>query len=205
MLSIHVLGHEQTLLDSLPERPFLSSVNLNALDIGQWQNNLLAESRIFMSDLPLQSESEYLGLATARWHEKYWSFLPLERLDELILAPDVVWAVQPSTRDWKYESDSNHPGMATLIEEVCKEFGYADDLPGLWANNFICHRNVYKLLHRRWTSMFDLMYRRYGFDLPFQTGNPEWDCRKPAFFYERYTTIYFSNRTDLRIKKIPEI
>lgn len=203
MLSIHVLGHDQTTLDMIPIRPFLTLVNLNKLEIGQWQTNLLAESRIFMSEI--QGNSEYVGLATARWHEKYYSYLPLDRFDELPLEPNIVWAVNPSSRNWKFESDGCHPGIAGLIEEVCKHFGYADNLPGLWANNFVCHRKVYNNLQQRWRLMFDLIHRRYGFDLPYDAGWNEWECRKPSFLYERYTLIYFSNRTDLLIRQIPEI
>ena len=71
-VEILVLSHRQDQLDNLPDKPFLKKTNLNKIDAGKYSGNEWAESRAYMSNTSLFSEStKYKGTVTASWNTKY--------------------------------------------------------------------------------------------------------------------------------------
>jgi hypothetical protein len=189
------------------ERPYLHKINLDDLPIpAEFQDNRLAESRIYLWDEIANCEQEYLGFATASWDEKWFRLLPLDRLHwiDSMLTPDQVLAALPTaTSSWMRDSETCHPGMAALIEEMSTVSAVPlSEQPTFWANNFVCHRDVFQSFLTSWKKMFFHFYRKYGFDPPFSVGT--FDCkRKFAYLAERFTMLYFSSRSDLKILRIP--
>lgn len=201
-LTIHVVYSNQEVLDRIGDRSHIRKVRLDLLPIGKYQVNELAETRFLLSDIPL--DSEYIGFSSARWNEKYPDNVPLEELDQLPLAPDVVWVGFPALACWAAFSEDVHPGMLPYLQELHAVSG----LPALtghsfWSNNFICHRQVFADFLAKWRAMFDAMYARHGCNFKF--GNNYARSKlyipalHPAYFYERLTVLYFANRTDLRM------
>ena len=71
-VEILVLSHKQDQLDNLPDRPYLKKTNLNKIDAGKYSGNEWAESRAYVSNTSLFSESvKYKGTVTASWNIKY--------------------------------------------------------------------------------------------------------------------------------------
>ena len=71
-VEILVLSHKQDQLDNLPDKPYLKKTNLNKIDAGKYSGNEWAESRAYVSNTSLFSESvKYKGTVTASWNNKY--------------------------------------------------------------------------------------------------------------------------------------
>jgi hypothetical protein len=207
-LEVFVVYHDPQTLAGLDDKPFLIRRWLDDLPAGRYSHNSLAESRAYLADLPYQADAEYVGLATARWNKKYPRILGLQDLDKLDLQPNLVYAAEKTKPGWVGWSDECHPGMRRLIYEMAGLW----DLPvecrsSVWANNFICHRSVMHDLMPFWRRTFDFMYQKYGLDPPFVTEKEAYSRYKqhlhPAYLYERITTLYFTNRTDLKVVQIP--
>lgn len=208
-------------LRRVPKRDFIQTVNLDHLEIGDYQLNQLCESRLFLSDLfdELHRQCEYVGVMSARYNNKYpLPFTPdksrcrLENLDQLKLHPSVVWAADRARLaledDWVHPAETGfHNGHRKYIEKLIEISGYR--LPkrstGLWANNFICHASVFGQFLEEWRRLFYLCFERYGVDrFDFGRENPDEDeSLLAAYFYERITTLYFASQTNLKIMQIP--
>jgi hypothetical protein len=198
-LDVFVLSHSDAMLRASPKRTYLRPVNLDRLDIGRYQENHLAESRIFLSDVP-DTGSEYVGFATARWDGKYHP--PVSRLGHLgrlPLYPSTVYSPDVFGPNWAAHSDQHHPGMYKLLKEMAEVSGLRLEAgPTFYGQNFICHRSVYDDFIKVWRTLFDHFYQKYRYDLPFDVGRFE-RRRAAAYLYERFTCLYFANRTDLKI------
>lgn len=200
-LIIHILSHRQDQLDAIPERPFFRKVHLAELPIGEYQTNQLSEMRYFLSDIPL--DSEYVGMCSARWNEKYPDNVPLEEINQLPLAADVIWVGELTSANWAAFSEWVHPGMMVYLKELEEVSGLRMMAgPAFWSNNFICHRKVFEDFLGKWRSMFDAMYALHQYTFSF--GNkadryPIYDItRHASYFYERLTLLYFANHPELR-------
>ena len=188
-------------------RPYLELVNLNDLVIPEtFRGNYLAESRFYLADLPTKSQA-FIGLATGRWDQKFAGQIKLGDLYllEPLLSPNhVIAPAMARPVAWVPFSDDVHSGMGSLIREMAEVCGDRIGTgPTLWANNFICHRDVYGEFLVTWKKLFEHFYKRYGFDPPFSIG----DCdgsRKFAYLAERFTAFYFAGRTDLKLISVPK-
>jgi hypothetical protein len=189
------------------DRPYLSKVNLQTIEIPtEFQDNRLAESRVYFWDAVLDQQQEFVGFATSRWDEKWIRLITLDRLhqvDEMLARDHVLAALPTVTSSWVTDSEACHPGIGTLIREMAQVSGIdLSERPTFWANNFICHQDVYRNFLTCWKKLFFHFYRKYGFDLPFSVG--EFDSKRQfAYLAERFTMLYFSGRSDLQILSIP--
>lgn len=197
-LEIFILGHNQSVLPPR-KQPFLHNIDLNELNIGIWNTDQLSENRIYFSDL--NPVSEYIGLATHQWDQKFpWAC----RLDNLgllkpHLKPNIVWYPRQAPETWATDSELSHPGIGRLLTEASNISGLSLNKTAFWCNCFICHREVYLDFLVFFHSMFNYFHTKYQFNFPYGTIVPN---RHAAYFYERITALYFSNRKDLQLKQI---
>ncbi len=198
-LKVFLLWHDDG-RRGMDQRWYHHYVNLSELPIGEFQSNAIAETRAYMADLPL-GDAEYVGLCTARWNDKYRHNLRLHDLHHLSLSPKVVWAAERQYTDWIGQSDGHHPGMVPLIKEMASAMEMPLSWgPTLFANNFICHRDVFEDLKAFIRKVVGYFHEKYHFDFPFHIG-PHERTRQAAYFYERATMLYFANRPDLILKQ----
>jgi len=74
-LQILCLGHKEEQFENFVDKPFLKKINLNKIDAGIYSDNKWAETRAFLSSKELFRENtEYKGLVTASWNQKYEPF-----------------------------------------------------------------------------------------------------------------------------------
>lgn len=221
-LTILVVHNDPRWLTAVKDRPFLKKIDLNDLQVGHFQRNELCESRVYISSVldDLNRRSEYLGMMSARYNDKYPLpfFSPprattrLEGLDLLPLTKNVIWAADVAELsldgDWTHFAEAGfHRGHMGYVREMMEIAGY--DLPqkmrSLWANNFICHTTVMAEFLVEWRRLFYHFYAKYGvdgFDFDVDGAGTHRDVRA-AYFYERLTTLYFAHRTNLTIRQIP--
>lgn len=208
-VKIFVLGHQEDQLAKVIPRPYLHKVNLNDLPIERFQTNLLAESRIYLASFLQKVDHEYIGLVTSKWNQKY-AYINTTNLEDLHqlrvhLKPKNVIVAQRTdntsgglgdldTLDWRTHLEHVHKGIGPYLDELAKLSGVYKRGPSFWANNFICHRTVFKQFLKHWLDMFFYFYAKYKFEYKYETYDPS---RLPSFFMEAITINYFSSRKDL--------
>jgi len=208
-LRLFVLSHRQDLLDAVSDQPCFHKVNLARLPLGRYQSNLLGEGRAVLYDIDIGvDDADYFGLVNARWDDKYPNLQTrlanLNNMAQPQLAASQVltpWATDSDeASDWYYWTTYFHPSMADLLDELAAFSGLSlrTGRVSLWANDFICQRDVWYSWRQFWRRCFTHFHGRYGFLLPYRSEDMD-VARLPAYFYERVTTLYFANRADLHV------
>ncbi|MDE2098821.1 MAG: hypothetical protein KGL39_16330 [Patescibacteria group bacterium] len=199
-LTLFVLGHRKRMLDRVPVLPHVRRIDLRTIS----EDNDWAESRVWQSSVIADCDTEYVGLCTARWNDKYnGECLPIERLHHLRLSPDVVWAARTSWSDWLELSERDHPGIAAILWHLAEQMNVKDLFcRSVWSNNFIAHRDVVldmrSFIWRCWALVMDKYGARPNF------GMDGWDrCRANSYLIERFSMLYFCKRRDLSLMQIP--
>ena len=163
-LRIFVCGHDER-LKMIPNRPFITHINLNHLEIGIYQNNQFSESRLFFSDL-VKEPVEYIGFASASWRIKWNHILPVHQLDQLELKPNRLWC--PSLEDlsanetWIMKCNYFWPELLPYIFEMAKVSGLSTDFrQAPISNNFIVHWDVWNFFISEWMKLFNWLYKEH--------------------------------------------
>lgn len=207
-LLVFVLGHETSHLEKIPKEDYLCPVNLNHLSLPIENTNHIAENRFFLLE-PEQFKNcpEYIGVLSANYEAKYKDlirFKDFERLNKL-LDRFVVYAASPTESfcngKWLEYSYSYHKTIKPYIEDMAKTFFLRlDNKPTFWANNFICHKDDFIRFIKFFKDVFKYMHGKYGYDYNITVDD---QSRKAAYVYERISMLYFSNREDLLIRRLP--
>lgn len=214
-LTLFVLSHKPDVLEKVPPLPFLQKVLLGNLEVdplqpisglSEGQDPRFGEGRAFLTELQVQRESEYVGYLNGRSQEKYhWLKFTWEGLAERIsgrLSPEKVLSMWCGPADWAAFSERMHPGMLPVLEEI-SEYTSIPLIGGstLWANDFICHREVWRDWLDFWRRTTSWIVGKWGLDPP----TPQTNCdhnRRLAYLLERVTCLYFSSRKDLVIEQL---
>lgn len=179
----------------MPQVDHLTPVILNEIS----HRNEISEHRFFITKF--HSDAEYLGFATWRWHQKCKHLISLNQLAGLEMKPNVVWYAWEA-KDWYTESKIRHRGIEKYLDMLVSHTGLQHGKRSFYANQFICHRDIFfdfMEKFKEWFNHFDKQNLNYNY-----TVQPKDKPRTPACFYERFSTLYFANRTDLIFKQIPE-
>lgn len=71
-IQILSLGHSNKQFSSIKNRTYLTKINLNEIDAGEYSGNEWAESRVYMSKNNLfSSDVDFVGLTSASWNLKF--------------------------------------------------------------------------------------------------------------------------------------
>ena len=203
-LKIFILSHKKDVLDRVPNLGYFEKLDLSVLPLGQYQDNRLGEGRAFLADLKIDNAA-YLGFLNGRLPQKY----PKLKWNSAIksiqsqLKPENVLFAWGAASDWANFSEKVHPGIKKVIQELADFTGLklTTGRISLWANDFICHRKVWLEWREFWKKCFFEFHKRYNWNFSFSNKGLD-PNRKPAYFYERITTLYFANRPDLRLCQI---
>jgi hypothetical protein len=124
-LQIFLLSHDGfAKLEDKGNFQFISHVDLNKLDIPKkFQGQMLAESRFFISEIASRTKSNYVGLATPRWGERFPRFATLPLIPNYIgqlppcsfLAPQALGIRAKYVDRWILAQDVVHPGISKYL------------------------------------------------------------------------------------------
>lgn len=207
-LKIFVLGHKKEQLEKIPQKKFISTINLSNLNIQISNNKVintqdLAENKFFLSDHIFRSQESFIGIITHRYKQKY--DLDIENLFKLKnrLEMSCVYTCHTARKDWYEYTINYHPG----IDRYLKEISYVFNLPirkknVFWANNFICHKSIFAEFALVFRQIFHYMHEKYGYNFDYKVDSGQ-EHRRAAFLYERISMMYFSNQDNLDIIQIP--
>ena len=215
-LKVFVLAGQDFLLAEIPDRPFIEKVDLSVLEGVPWDLhwNCFAESRFYLSNriarstLLIDEAPEYIGVAAHSWNRKFPFVLPVEKLDELKLEPNVVWCAAIAGEGWAAESDHHHPGMSEILTVLAEKAGLKKIAgPAFYCNNFIAHRSVVESFVTWFKKWAVWVHDEYGPIPPYLVNQTRGDkpLLHPAYLMERLTMLYFANRGDLVVRQIPKV
>lgn len=207
-LDTFILGHEQSKLDKIANKPFLRKINLSQLELPIPNTNDIAENRLFL----LKKEQfahckDFIGVLTSNFDTKYPHLLKLENLDQIRekLKHDIVYAASPTETfyegKWLKYTYKYHLTIQKYIEDMAKQFHLSlEEKPTLWANNFICHKSIFFNFLEFFQKVFSYMHQKYGYTYQMKVDDPS---RTAAYVYERISMLFFSNLQNIKIYQIP--
>lgn len=207
-MKIFVLGHNQESLSQVPDTNYLEGVDLSKLELPVPNTNDLAENRFYLTNPEFfRNQPDYIGTLTCNFNSKYHDLIGLENLDSIknLLEPDTVLAAAPThtffKNHWLKWTYSYHQTIEPYMKDLSDIMGIPltnDDT--LWANNFICHKEVFIDFVKTFQKTFQAMHQKHGYNFKMKVDDTS---RTAAYLYERVAMLYFSNRKDLKIKRIP--
>lgn len=208
-LRLYLLGHDQQSLNSIPDINDVRKINLNNLVLPIPNTNDIAENRFFLLEEEFFNDCpEYVGVLSAQYEKKYPELIKFKEVLDLekYLQPDLVFAASPTSLfnegKWVEWSNTYHLTMRPYLEDMAAFSGITlENRSTFWANNFICHKNLFLDFINFFKKTFSYMHKKYGYDFEFKVDDPS---RKPAYLYERVSMLFFSNQCDLKIEKIPD-
>lgn len=127
---INVVSHDQFLLESIPDRPFLSKILLTDLNLPlELRGESLAESRFLVTNNLVEGNQGFIGFISARWNQRFPDWPSIENLDQLFAAtlpPQSNQFIAPigfkftgrQVENWLKIQDLLHPGIEELIREL---------------------------------------------------------------------------------------
>lgn len=191
---IFILAENDDKLNKIKNNVYFHKVNLSKLEV-QHQINLLAENRIYFSDL-VEEKMDFIGFASYRWNEKYKN--KLEDQCRVDIGENQILVADKVDKNWADRSESLHPGMGRLLIEMSEISGLNLKCgETFYSNNYICSKKIFDDFLIYWKFVFNYFYIKYGYNLPFSNS---WKSNqyKPqlhqAYFYERITMLYFANK-----------
>lgn len=206
-IMVFVLGHNKSQIERVNGRSYLQLVDLKNLKLpkSEWENNQLAENRIFLSPLVEDIKSQYVGFITASYPQKYPHIPLFNDINQLKpqLSPDTILVAETNSEQWAYHSEQSHPGIETYLEEISRITGLSlSARSSFWGNNFICPTSEFNKFLIFWRKQFEYLYNKYKFDFDFHVAEHDDPSRRAAYLYERLTTLYFANASHLKIVPI---
>lgn len=215
-LKIFVLHNDENYLNKIKVNKHIEKINLNNLSINKIHSrNELAENR-FMSylanNLSIIQKYEYIGIASARWNEKYKVYkekkvMPIEEVplvyDEF--KKSNVYVAAPIS-NWYSESCDNHKGIDVYINELLERNKFKKTGMSFYSNNFICTKKTMVDFLKWWIKEFNYFFEKYGTKYNYDSSSfieykENVNC---AYFYERLTISYFANKKYNIVKLNPD-
>lgn len=175
-VEILCLGHKSQQFDSIEDRNYLTKVDLNSIDAGDYSGNHWAEARAFISNNPLfKKNTDYVGFTTASWNLKYEPYCRIDSFhnwhssrllfeDNVVLCADIF-----CTCEW-FEKESNILSAffrknqkmlgEKLLSYIGLEWGLHKNVP--YSNQMIAHKDVY-LKYRNFLISNNVFYKVQDF------------------------------------------
>lgn len=222
---INVVSHDQFLLESIPDRPFLSKILLTDLNLPlELRGESLAESRFLVTNNLVEGNQGFIGFISARWNQRFPDWPSIENLDQLFAAtlpPQSNQFIAPigfkftgrQVENWLKIQDLLHPGIEELIRELIGYHNISFHERQLYnlvmGNNFFVSKACGEELLSFWQESFAYLFGKYQLNFPYkyrchrcgaqsEKGIGRWtDVRHAGFMMERVTALFFLSRPDL--------
>lgn len=152
-IEIKCYGHRKSQFDSLEDRPYLTKINLNDLNTGEYSGNNWAEARVYADPSSFDTDKTFLGFTTASWNQKFigeklddfenWAYskylMCSKPEDKIVLCANVecpcIWH---GSFWWIYNKHS-------VLSKIMKEFSFVnmEHRKVAFCNQFIAHKSLF--------------------------------------------------------------
>ena len=224
-LTMFVASHELVSLKKISDANFLRKVSLDDIHLPiQFKGQLMAESRIYFEDLFRGCKSDFVGLCSPRWSERYPNWPSLENLEQSIpilgqreiLAPQALRTQTHNIPKWIVAQDLVHPGISDFLFRVWRELDSGNSkrtwLP--MGNTYILPQGIFREVIQKWDLLFPKISRSDFRDLNFghicikcgqqsEDGIGRWKSnRQASYFLERVVALILASVEGLRVVKL---
>jgi hypothetical protein len=206
-VDVVIMAHGEWFANA-PSHPPFRPVNLETLPLPKGVPNQLwlSECIVFLTDVLLQTEAEYVWLASGRYNQKWVERLGKRtRLEDLpqYLSTDCIWCtcVGPHGQ-WRRDDEEEHPGMGAAIDEMLTTFKLVNRHDTAYANSLCFPRAMLPTFLSKFREMFEYFQAKYGTELPFRVGTFD-EARKGSYFYERVSMAILADWPDLVLRQTP--
>lgn len=148
-LEIACVGHYPKQFDSIGDSHVLKKVNLNDLDVGEYQNNRWAEARAFVAKDLFRDDAEWIGYVGASWNDKFRGnriedFTEWRYSKHLVNSKELVFCAQTTCCcAWQHIIKQIIPDHDRIFEKVQEEFNLEiKHVKVPFCNHFIAHRSI---------------------------------------------------------------
>jgi len=155
-IEILCLGHSSQQFDSIKDVDYITKVDLNIIDAGNYSENHWAEARAFISNNKLfRKKTDFIGFTTASWNLKYESFCRIDNFhnwhnSSLLSNNTVLCADMFCPCEWFKDGNNilssffreKHKMLAQkLLSSVNLGWDKHKNVP--YSNQMIAHKDVY--------------------------------------------------------------
>lgn len=215
---VYALFHDPLSLRSAPTHPRIKAIDLNKLTLdSRWNTNLLAEARFFLSREGTTDLPEWIGVASARFDEKFSHGPTLEKIVSRVglipnLPKNMLFAPLIMGGAWWETRDEVTPGMTNVLEQIIAHFSLTKlDGKAPFCNTFICHRTRYLELCQFLEEALSFSLDTWGENIPFSyrchcCGTSSLERigrygreRHWGFLAECLTALFFTRAEGLRV------
>lgn len=216
--NIFILGHLQSDLDSIKDKPFFTKINLENINYGKYSRYALkglSESRFYLYDFDTTT-NDIVGTLTASWNNKYINSKEVITLEEFS-----NWSSYKKLCSMNNDSCIVCANYAHLTDCTNSEIGneYFYDLLGtlgileikgfgVWSNQVICNKNVMRELKEfmidaiiklvQLSKRVDLykgqLHPKYDLSMKF---GKRFENRRLGLLAEEISARWFAAKTDL--------
>ena len=215
-LDISLCGHKPVIDQSFQSRKYLTYRNLNTLPYSdkRWSNNSLGESRIFLADQIFDDEKDIWGCLTASFNQKYFPF----KVDHINNYIDPNACISNKNKVFctslclgnraARDLDLWHKNFQHHFRNLYKDSEFVQDkiekITGMiydpnnlapYANQIICHKDLFRKLSNYIKSIIDLVFQEFSEN--FIYPNIPDNRRSLAYVMEEITMLWWSNQKDI--------
>lgn len=177
--------------------PSAKYLKLNDVDVPLTSSGMdIQEYRIWLwPDEKFQSDSDYIGFASARWQEKFPNTPTIEYILHNVraLSPKGRWMHSLITAQphWIEHMAHYHRGMLNYILDGASQLGVTPSQLNNQAlcmcNSFMCRKDIFWELKEKMKFMYDFYEQKYGHK--FEMVDNGYGDRILGCFYERVLMI----------------
>lgn len=220
--TLFVASHDSRQLSSVPKVSYIQRVELERINVPEiLRGELMAESRIYFDHDFRSCDSEYVGLCSPRWNERFPSWPRIDKLDEptarlegrQILAPQALATSSANVPNWIKSQDLVHPGISKFLFEIWDQIGHQTSRKS-WlpmGNTYVLPQEVFVEVMSKWDSLFPLMSKNQFSDLDFShkcikcgfesmAGVGRWKSnRQASYLLERMIALILASTKDIEV------
>jgi hypothetical protein len=217
-VKILCLGHSDKQFNLIKERKYLSKVNLNELNAGEYSDNDWAESRAFIAKEKLFPDTaEFLGFTTASWNKKYssdidnfhnWEDVNLlinsKPEDKIVLCGNLYCSCLYCSNHSYFYIMYKREHVKTIFRSFIRYMNIKDRRHILvpYANQMIAHRSIIEeyTTHLKDADVFkkvDYFVKSISKNVSYNDifiKNKYYNVRINGYFMEMYTCLWFASK-----------
>lgn len=220
--TLFVASHERKMLSGVPRANFINTIELDEVSLpNEIGGQLMAESRVYFDLSFRNSESDFTGLCSPRWSERFPSWPSIVNLmapvmnlkNSQILAPQALATRIKDVPNWIKAQDLVHPGISTHLFQAWEQIANPKIQRG-WlpmGNTYVLPRHVFKEVITKWDYLFPLISKNQFKDMNYShkcikcglesnEGIGRWKAnRQASYFLERIIALIIASIDNIEV------
>ena len=189
-MKLFIVHHSICLLKKTSQKNFIDKVNICKLSNEKCKDISFGSNKFiyYLANNIDLIDDEFIGIADANWNSKFKNVCKIQYLNTIKFKNNTIYS--PCISSTWYEDSINIMSETKKIIDDAMNVNsiFKKNNVSIMSSNFICHKDIMKKYAMWFKENFEVFFDKYQdlFDISSK--------KKQAFFYERLTSIYFSNQ-----------